>query len=175
MRNREFRGAKKVVIAFAMTPLFFLPSSVHADVRQGDQGFGVMLGNPSGFSWKMWLQEKVGLDAAVGVARSEFDVHITLLWHDFDTARRMSGLDGMTSRGDVPFYIGVGPRLLFESNTEFGIRIPLGVCYLPKTSQWETFLEVAPVIRLTPDAGLNGDFAIGLRYYFPAVRPRLKP
>ena len=36
----------------------------------------------------------------------------------------------------------------------------------------EMFGKLLPVLRLTPDAGFNADFAIGARYYFDAIRPR---
>lgn len=141
--------------------------------RRGDQGIGVMIGNPSGFSYKMFINERLGVDAAFGVAQGELDAHVTLLFHDFTLVPQSPTLNGLTSRGDMPVYFGIGPRVLFEDDdSEFGIRLPLGFSYLPHQTPWETFVEVAPVIRLTPEAGLDLDFALGVRYYFPAIRPR---
>lgn len=144
--------------------------------RQGNQGYGVMVGNPSGLSGKYWLDETFAMDGAVGVAQGEFDVHLTMLVHSFRWYDRMPGikksLNGLISRGELPFFFGVGPRLLFEDKEEFGIRVPVGLSYLPNESQWEIFGEIAPVIRLTPDGGVDGDFALGVRYYFEAIRPR---
>ena len=142
--------------------------------RGGDQGVGVMLGNPSGFSYKMWLDDQVALDGAAGIDRGDFDMHASLLWHNFAWSKNINDrlIKGITDNGDFPFYFGFGPRVLFAGDTEFGIRFPLGLSFLPHDTLWEFFFEVAPVLRLTPDAGFNGDFAIGARYYFPAIRPR---
>lgn len=141
--------------------------------RTGDQGIGVMLGNPSGFSYKMFVNERVGVDAAFGVDQGELDTHVTVLFHDFDFLRRSPSFNGITASGDAPVYFGIGPRILFaDDDAEFGIRLPVGLSYFPHQTPWEAFFEIAPVVRLTPDAGLDLDAALGVRYYFPAIRPR---
>jgi hypothetical protein len=145
-------------------------------IRRGDQGVGVMIGNPSGFSYKMWLDEGVAIDAAAGVDQGEFDLHTTFLIHNFDTAKgwakTSSVFKSILEDGDLPWYFGAGPRVLFEDKTEFGVRFPVGFSFLPHDSPWETFAEFAPILRFTPDVGIDADFGIGLRYYFPAIRPR---
>lgn len=139
--------------------------------RQGDQGVGVMLGNPSGFSYKIFLDERFGLDAALGVAQGEPDAHVTLLIHDFDILKRSPAFRDFN--GDSALYVGFGPRSLFDDDdTEFGLRVVAGMSMFPSASPWEFFGELAPVLRLTPNSGTDFDFAVGLRYYFPAIRPR---
>ena len=147
--------------------------NLHA-ARRGDQGVGVLLGNPSGLTYKMWVDEKVAIDGAVGVAQSEFDVHATLLIHNFNWAKNIKDnlIKGITDSGDFPLYFGVGPRVLFDDKTELGVRFPLGLAFMPHQSQWEFFGELAPVLRLTPSTGIDTDYSIGLRYYFPAIRAR---
>lgn len=142
--------------------------------RKGDQGLGLMLGNPSGLSFKMWLDEKVAFDGAVGVDQGEFDAHATLLFHNFTWAKNINDrlIKGITDNGEFPFYFGVGPRALFDNKTELGVRFPVGLAFLPHNTTWEFFAEVAPVLRLTPSSGVDADYALGLRYYFPAVRAR---
>ena len=141
--------------------------------RRGDQGYGLMIGNPSGFSAKTWINETVALDAAVGVARSEFDIHTTLLFHKFNWTSPSFpvSMREADQRNELPVYFGFGPRLLFEEEKEFGLRFPVGISYLPQTSPWEFFFELAPVLRITEEVGFNGDYAIGARYYFHAIRP----
>jgi len=139
--------------------------------RQGDQGVGIMLGNPSGFSYKMFLDEQIGIDAALGINQGEPDAHITFLFHDFDILKRTPAFQN--ANGDIPLYLGVGPRALFdEDDTEFGIRLVAGMSFFPNDTPWEFFGELAPVIRLTPETGGDFDIAVGLRYYISAVRPR---
>ncbi len=161
---------KKALFSVGLLVTLILP--VHAD-HSGDQGIGLMLGNPSGASYKVWLNNIAAIDAAVGVAQGDFDIHATLLWHNFTWAKGINDrlIKGITDSGDFPFYFGVGPRVLFQGNTEVGLRFPVGLSYLPNKTDWEFFTEVAPVLRFTPDTGIDADFAIGARYYFPAVRP----
>jgi hypothetical protein len=137
-----------------------------------------MIGNPSGFSAKMWIDEQLAIDGAIGVARSEFDIHASLLWHVFGWTKKTNlvispNIKSADERNELPLYFGIGPRLLFEEDKEFGIRFPLGIAYLPQSDPWEFFFEVAPVLRTSPSTGFNGDFAIGARYYFKAIRAKV--
>jgi hypothetical protein len=143
--------------------------------HSGDQGVGLMAGNPSGLSYKFWLDNNAALDAAFGVDQSELDVHATFLWHNYTWNSRIqdSLIKGITDNGEFPLYFGVGPRFLFSDNTEFGLRFPVGLSFLPNNTTWEFFSEIAPVVRFTPDTGMDFDFAVGARYYFPAVRARV--
>ncbi len=167
---------RKVVLA--ALPLFLLAAVPVKAERRGDQGYGVMAGNPSGLSAKIWLDENAAVDGAVGIDRGEFDLHATFLWHVFNWLPSAKGqtdqLSQLIQDGELPLYFGAGPRILFEHNREVGIRFPVGLSYLPKNSPWEGFAEVAPVMRLTQSFGFNGDFAVGIRYYIPAIRPMEK-
>lgn len=166
---------KNGLVFGTLISLLSFVSLTHA-ARRGDQGIGVMVGNPSGFSYKFWLDESFGIDGAAGIDQGEFDLHTTFLYHNFDTARNWaqtsSFFRSITQNGDFPWYVGAGPRILFEDKSEFGIRFPVGVSFLPHNTPWETFLEFAPVWRFTPDMGVDADLALGVRYYFPAIRPR---
>jgi len=165
---RPLRAAR---IAAAALVFSLAAATVHAE-RWGDQGLGVMLGNPTGFSYKIFLDERLALDAAFGVNQNELDAHASLLFHDFNLLRRSPSFASLTANADVPVYIGIGPRVLFEDDHELGIRLPVGFSIFPHRSPWEVFAEVAPVIRLTPESGGDFDFAIGVRYYIAAIRPR---
>jgi hypothetical protein len=166
---RPFRLAAAL---FAAAILASAASPARAD-RTGDQGVGVMVGNPTGFSYKIFLDDRIGVDAAFGIDQSELDTHVTLLIHDYNLLRNSPSFAELTRDGDLPVYFGIGPRALFaDDDTEFGIRLPLGISYFPHSAPWEGFIEFAPVIRLTPNTGGDFDFALGVRYYFPAIRPR---
>lgn len=141
-----------------------------AGTNAGDQGYGLIIGNPIGLSGKVWFSDRVAMDGAVGINQGDFGVHFSFLFHDFDVLRRMR--INQNPDLETPVYFGVGPRLIFSDNDEFGIRLPVGVSLLPKGTPWEFFVELAPVLRMTPDTGLDGDFALGARYYFDAIRPR---
>jgi len=143
---------------------------LHATDRAGDQGVGVMIGNPSGLSYKMFLDNRIAIDGAFGVDQGRADAHVTLLYHDFDVWKRSPAFQNVD--GDMPLYFGVGPRALFDHDTEFGLRFVVGTSFFPANTPWEIFGVLAPVLRFTPDSGADFDFAVGVRYYIPAIRPR---
>lgn len=156
------------VLGMALSML--LPSYGYG-ASSGDQGVGVMLGNPTGVSGKFWLDDRVAIDGAFGIAQGELDTHVTLLLHDEQLLKTL-GIQKTSSAKVLPVYIGAGPRILFDDDTEVGLRVPLGLSYFPDKSEWEFFGELAPVIRFTPSSGLDLDFAVGARYYFKAIRPK---
>jgi len=178
-RHAGMTTHKKLIFALVTMATFFLFGAgllIHAAERRGDQGFGVMLGRPTAVTAKVWMDNNWTLEGAVGVASSDLDIHADILYHDFSLIRNSSSLSqifgGMLDHGEVPVYIGAGPKVLFHDDTEIGIRIPLGLSYFPNQSPWEFFMELAPVVRLAPSGGMNADYGIGARYYFEAIRPR---
>lgn len=145
--------------------------------RSGDQGYGLLIGRPSGFSAKLWLNDYWTIDGAIGVASGELAFHGDILYHVFNwtEGQGSDSLDRITKNGALPFYVGIGPRVIFRDDEEIGIRFPVGLSYLPFGSDWEIFGEIAPVLRLEPDTGFNGDYGVGVRYYFRTIRPRSAP
>lgn len=177
MQNLKCKMQNNVfLLVFALIFACFSSSSF-ADERRGDQGVGIVVGAPSGLTWKMWLDERIGLDVTAGVRDSELDLHANLLWHNFAWLRRSNDklLKDIAERGELPYYFGFGPRVLLEDKTEFGVRLPVGLAFLPHDTHWEFLGEFAPILRLTPDTGFNADFLVGVRYYFKAIRPRSNP
>jgi len=171
------RGRGGFAMTLLMTSLISLFSFMHpvfGAERAGDQGFGVELGRPTALTGKIWLDNQWALEGVLGVASSELDVHLVLLYHDFGMIRNSKSasqfFDGLLKNGEVPVYFGVGPRVLFEDKSEVGLRFPVGLGFMPAKSPWEFFAEFAPILRLTPSVGFNGDFGLGVRYYFKAIR-----
>lgn len=160
----------KLRFMMILSVLFIFPGLAMARKNAGDQGYGLMLGNPSGLSGKIWFSDQIAIDGALGINQSDVGIHLSFLFHDYNLLTNA----GINKNPDLetPVYIGVGPRFIFSDNDEFGIRFPVGVSILPHSTPWEFFAEVAPIIRTTPDTGFDGDFAIGARYYFDAIRPR---
>ncbi len=73
-------------------------------------------------------------------------------------------------RAQLPIYYGIGGRIKFIENrghdNRVGIRIPVGINYLPGTIPLDFFFEIVPLLDLVPktDFGVNG--GIGFRYFF---------
>lgn len=137
-------------------------------------GVGVIVGNPTGLSFKTWLGAASALDLAAAWSLDEdesFHLHADYLRHAFGIIQLDPG------EGRLPLYYGLGGRMVIldrnnenaagEGDDDFllGVRIPLGAAYLFEEAPVEIFLEVVPVVELVPDTDLDMDAALGARVY----------
>ncbi len=148
---------KKIVLVL----LFFVFGFSISMAAQNKLGVGPIIGWPTGGSLKYYLGQNFGVDAAAGYNFSEdaIQVHGDFLLHNFSL---------LTKAFNFPlgFYFGGGAKFVFADDFIIGIRIPVGVLHNIKNSQFDVFLELVPVIELTPDTDFGFDAGIGLRYYF---------
>ena len=126
-------------------------------------GLGIMLGEPSGLSGKLWSGSENAFDFGLAWSTSNNSgaaFHADYIWHKFD----MINVD----QGALPFYYGIGVRYRGRDNTDdnIGVRVPFGLEYLFSQSAFDVFLEVVPILDLTPDTDFAINAAIGGRYFF---------
>ena len=124
-------------------------------------GLGIMVGEPTGLSFKMWSRPTVAWDA--GVAWSFVDgkyvqVHGDFLLHNFNLFR--------VDSGRMSLFYGVGARLKFADDLTVSLRIPVGLAYEFEKTPVEIFLEMVPMMDFIPDTGFQMAGALGVRYYF---------
>lgn len=123
-----------------------------------DLGFGVSLGQPFGVNSKYWLNSGLAVDGFMGYHfNHNFDAHLDYLWHTFSSFN--------VSEGRLPFYAGLGGRVLLGNDSQLGVRLPLGVTYLFPNDPLETFAEIAPVVKVIKGVGLDVDGLVGVRVY----------
>ena len=70
---------------------------------------------------------------------------------------------------NFPFYFGGGVRYIKLENEkdEFGIRFPVGIEYLFENVPLGAFIEIVPVLNLTPDTEFDDiEGGIGIRFFF---------
>lgn len=148
-------------------PVIFL--SLGAALAQNHStGLGVILGEPTGISFKHWLTTSTALDAGLAWAFSNTDalhIHADYLIHMYDW---IQSSDAFASRLNV--YLGVGGRAKFETDSRIGARGAMGLDYFFKGAPLDAFLEIAPILDLTPatDFSLNG--GLGVRYFFESTK-----
>jgi len=137
-----------------------------------DEGFGigVIIGEPTGLSLKKWVSRTAAIDGAIAWAfdpNTSFHVHADYLIHDYDLVK--------PDVGALPLYAGIGARLKFQderrgrhrdSRTRTGVRIPLGMNYHFAQAPVDLFLEIVPILDLTPRTDVSLNAAIGARYFF---------
>ena len=124
-------------------------------------GLGIILGQPTGVSFKAWTTRNQAFDVAVAWAfdREEaVHVHADYLFHNFRLFR--------AEKGQFVFYYGIGGRIKAESRTRFGIRIPIGISYLFERTPLEIFFELGPIMDLAPSTRFRMTTGVGIRYFF---------
>ena len=151
--------------------LFILASVTIAQDRHF--GLGVILGEPTGISAKLWVSPVNALDFGLGWSvggdrinyngrydgGSRVHFHMDYLWHWFDAIH---------SSERFPLYTGIGGRI----NTGAGydasaaVRGVFGIAWLPNQVPIDVFLELVPSLQVVPSTGFGIDAGLGARYFF---------
>jgi len=135
--------------------LFTLVVSLFAlGIYAQDSGFGigVMVGEPTGISAKLWTSRTTAADFGVAWSIDSYlHLHGDFVMHKFDLIN--------VSKGELPVYIGLGARIL-------GVRVPVGLDYHFSSGPFDLFLELVPIMNLTPATEFDFNAAIGFRYFF---------
>ena len=137
---------------------------LHSNARSQSSGVGagIIIGEPTGFSFKGWLNTQSAIDAGLAwsfVKEGSFHFHADYLYHSFDVFKTTE---------KVPLYFGVGGRIKTGKNTDarVGVSGVIGIGYYFKDAPVDLFLEVAPIIDLTPSTELQVNAGFGVRYFF---------
>ena len=148
---------------------FVLLSAGPALAANGPFGVGLILGEPTGLSSKLWLdaERKTAVDMAAAWSLSgdnDFHFHGDYLFHQYSWLHDALNIQ----HGKLPVYFGLGGRVRVRENRDddVGIRIPIGVSYIFDQMPVDVFAEIVPVVDIAPDT--DGDLAggVGVRFYF---------
>ncbi|HPQ42548.1 MAG TPA: hypothetical protein PLV45_19405 [bacterium] len=161
-----------IIMGLLLAAGMIIPAGTHAAPRNGF-GAGVVIGEPTGLTFKKWISDTTAWDAGIAWSFSENDslhLHFDYLAHWFG---RVSGLE---TRGRLPVYIGLGVRVKLEEDnngrgknnddTLIGVRVPFGITYLLADAPIDLFAEIVPVLDVVPDTDFDLNAAIGARFYF---------
>ena len=129
----------------------------------GAFGLGIIVGEPTGLSAKLFLSKKAALAGAVAWSLSgdnEFHIQGDYLLHNYTAIA--------VSQGRAPIHYGLGARIVIRDRHDdrLGLRIPVGVGYEFEDAPFDIFLELAPVLDVAPDTDFRLEGAIGGRFYF---------
>jgi hypothetical protein len=132
-----------------------------AKAQRSGMGLGLIVGEPTGISFKYWTGSTTAFDAALAwsfVDEGAFHIHGDYIFHNM---RLISIPEGL-----LPFYYGIGARIKTADETKLGVRVPLGLAYLFQNAPVDIFLEVVPILDLIPETDFGINAAIGARYFF---------
>jgi hypothetical protein len=155
-----------------LTLCLFHPFAV-STAQERPFGLGVIIGEPTGISAKLWTSPTNAFDFGLGwsVAGNKFDnegasngesrihFHMDYLWHAFDAIK---------SEERFPIYYGIGGRINTGGgyNTSVAVRGVIGIAWMPRETPIDIFVELAPSLQLSPSTGFAIDAGLGARYYF---------
>jgi hypothetical protein len=146
--------------------LIVIPATVLAVTQQvrsqqEDFGLGIVVGEPTGISAKYWISQTTAIDGAVAWSFSHsgsFYIHADYLKHHFEI------ID--ISEGRMPFYYGIGGKMVLANKGILGVHFPLGMAYMFDTAPLDIFIEIRPGLNLLPSTSFDISGGIGVRYYF---------
>jgi hypothetical protein len=143
--------------------LFVLAILLQMNVNAQERGFGlgIILGEPTGVSGKLWTSGQNAFDFAAAWS-FQGDGNLLLqadyVWHIF---RLIPVPDGK-----LPFYVGVGGEVILADDPVIGVRVPLGLDYMFGNAPVDIFVELVPILRLAPSTDFDFAGGIGARYWF---------
>ena len=130
--------------------------------QKGEFGMGIILGNPSSLSVKLWTGKVTAIDASIGYrygSANHLYLNTDFLFHLWDFQKE---------EGMIKVYFGAGAGLGFISDLSIGVRLPGGAALYLDNIPIELFAELVPTFQLFGE----GDFRfmmegyIGARWYF---------
>jgi hypothetical protein len=122
-------------------------------------GIGIILGEPTGLSAKLWTGSSNAFDFAAAWSfegSGHFLFQADYVWH--------SSL-AKASSGGLALYYGIGGRVVFADDPNIGVRIPIGLDYIFSSAPIDIFLEVVPALDLTPSTDFDLNGGIGVRFW----------
>lgn len=133
--------------------------------KAGSQGVGgIFIAEPSvGVSLKHWLAEDRALAFGIGAHASFLSLHA-----DFHLHPTALDIVKDPQMGSLSLYGGWGIRLLGSAEDQLAIRLIGGISWFLQNAPMEIFVQVVPLIQLTPRFGSTTVFNVGVRYYFPS-------
>jgi len=154
--------AEFAIIAFVLTAIL----STQAISQEKEFGIGVMLGEPTGLSGKMWWDENSAFDGGAAWSLTDdtsFNIHADMLWHNWKVLDDAFEVDD-SSR--LPLYYGIGGRLKAGDDAKLGVRFVVGASYIFEYAPFDIFLEIVPVMDIIPKTELDINASFGGRFWF---------
>ncbi|MFA5498353.1 MAG: hypothetical protein WC327_02290 [Candidatus Cloacimonadia bacterium] len=139
--------------------LMLLPLLVFAET-----GIGIIVGQPSGISFKQWLGGSNAVDAAVAWSFLEgggLYGHVNYLYENKSNVADLN----------IPWFWGIGANVgSWKSGDDLeiglGVRVPIGLNFRFQKIPSELFFEVAPGLDVVPSVGFGIGGALGYRFIF---------
>jgi hypothetical protein len=134
-----------------------------ASAQDSGFGLGIVVGNPTGLSFKGYIGPTAAIDGGIGYGFIN-DGHLAA-YLDFLWEWRLTSWE----RAHLALYVGVGPKIgQFFDRDEFrvGARAPVGLAFQFTRVPLDFFVEVAAGLWFIQETDFDLDAGLGLRYWF---------
>lgn len=123
---------------------------------------GVILGNPTSLSVKLWTGNVTAIDASIGYRygiANHLYLNTDFLFHLWAFQK---------DEGIIKIYFGAGAGMGFISDLSFGLRAPGGATLFLDKIPMEIFAEFVPTLQLFGEGDIRFmlEGYIGARWYF---------
>ncbi|RKX95189.1 MAG: hypothetical protein DRP84_04960 [Spirochaetes bacterium] len=160
---------KKIFCIFLLILIMFGITYVNADTLKdkisrtikGDVGIGIILGEPTGISFKIFTQDLRAVDIALAWALKKnqyLRIHLDYLLNENEYLINELGIP-------LSLNYGIGLKSITGRDFIMGIRFYTGVFHRFKSPNTELFLELVPSMIIIPATVFDMDGAIGFRFY----------
>ncbi len=155
---------KKFILSFIT---IFSLSAFAQPVQVSGFGVGILIGDPTAFSFKGHLGNDHYFDVALAYNTGEADgiyTHGSYIIENQGVFQIEEEL--------LNLYYGVGGRLFVadtkkhDDEVHLGLRVPVGINYYLKDPSVEFFGEISANMNLTPETEFDLDVSLGARYWF---------
>ncbi|MDO9513702.1 MAG: hypothetical protein Q7J59_03715 [Elusimicrobiota bacterium] len=168
--KKEGKIMRKLMVFISLAAVLLCGN---ASAQTGDYELGVILGEPTGLSAKLWTGDNTAIDGALAWSTGSNDndnlyFHADYLIHNFNLIK--------VEEGKLPLYYGIGgkvrirhdrdDRLNDSDDFRTGVRIPVGLDYIFEGGKVDIFFEIVPVFVIAPDSDFDINSGLGIRYHF---------
>lgn len=149
--------------------LSFALSTAWGSFASADNGLGLILGSPTGFSGRIGVGSNNSIDFGIAHFR---DSYSGLYLHGTYLRDRAHLLQPSGSRSPIEVYYGLGFRFIdidsgrYEDDVALGPRASIGLLYNFYNPNLEIFGELSATIDIIPRTDVDLDGGIGIRIRF---------
>lgn len=171
----------RILLPGMLIAMFLLSSSVFAQGPKGKSfGIGFSVGEPTALSLRFWTSRENSWDVAVGSSYiGNPHIHADYLWHFNDAFNSRivtlyAGVGAAVGLGDKDGWVlvkykkgKIENRWYYDRDHETVIAAKgtFGLNIIPRNTPLDIFLEINPIIGLSPGFGFDIMPALGIRFY----------
>ena len=163
---------KNMAYVVFLLVLFLGTSSIRAQYAPENKkfGFGIIIGDPTGGTAKLWLNHENALAFSLG---SSFfgspRIGVDYLWHfnafETDILNLYAGPGGVIGIGEGDGFWHKNKFIRTNNKLGLAARGIFGLDVIPRRTPLEIFVEMGVLLAIVPDFESAFDAALGLRFY----------